>query len=75
MGSFTSANVNNLPGGTYDIWGQYSGDGTNAASTSSKTSITVNPEASVTAMNLLTATGTTAISAGSTNVCMAHKSC
>ncbi len=67
-GSFTSANVNNLPGGTYDIWGQYSGDGTNAASTSSKTSITVNPEASVTAMNLLTGTGTTAISAGSTNV-------
>ena len=34
-------NVNYLPGGTYNIWGQYGGDGTNAASTSSKTQITV----------------------------------
>ncbi|MGA7524920.1 MAG: protease pro-enzyme activation domain-containing protein [Acidobacteriaceae bacterium] len=67
-GSFSSSSINNLPGGTYDIWGQYSGDGTNGASSSAKTSITVNPESSVTALNLLTAAGTTAVSAGATNV-------
>ncbi|MGA8530501.1 MAG: protease pro-enzyme activation domain-containing protein [Acidobacteriaceae bacterium] len=67
-GSFSDSNVNNLPGGTYDIWGQYGGDGTNAPSTSAKTQITVNPEASVTSLNLLTAAATTAIGAGATNV-------
>ncbi len=50
-GSF-SGSVNYLPGGTYNIWGQYSGDGTNAASTSQKTSITVNPENSGIYFNL-----------------------
>jgi hypothetical protein len=35
-----------LPGGSYNIWGSYSGDGTFAPSTSSKTPITVTPEAS-----------------------------
>lgn len=44
-GSF-SGQVNNLPGGTYQIWGQYSGDSADASSASSKTSITVTPEAS-----------------------------
>lgn len=41
-----SGSVNNLPGGTYQIWAQYGGDTANAASASSKTSITVAPEAS-----------------------------
>ena len=44
-GSF-SGTYNALPGGTYNIWGQYSGDGVNAASKSSLTQITVAPEAS-----------------------------
>ncbi len=35
-----------LPGGSYNIWGSYSGDGTFAPSVSSKTAITVTPEAS-----------------------------
>lgn len=66
-GSF-SGSIDYLPGGTYDIWGQYSGDGTNAASTSSKTQITVTPEASTTYFNILnngtTSSGSTAISSG-----------
>lgn len=42
-----------LPGGTYNIWGQYSGDGVNAASTSEKTQITVAPEASQLAFGII----------------------
>jgi len=42
-GSF-SGSVNNLPGGTYNIWGQYGGDAGNGPSASAKTQITVNPE-------------------------------
>ncbi len=73
QGAFTLSNgsipsgttVNYLPGGTYDIWGQYSGDGTNAASTSTKTQITVNPEASTNYFNILntavTSTGSAAV--------------
>ena len=41
-GSF-SGSVNNLPGGTYNIWGQYSGDTSNSPSTSAKTQVTVSP--------------------------------
>jgi VCBS repeat-containing protein len=43
-GSFSANNITTLPGGTYHVWGQYSGDSTNAASTSAKTTITVSPE-------------------------------
>jgi len=43
-GTFSSASVVGLPGGTYNIWGQYGGDSVNAPSTSSKTQITVAPE-------------------------------
>jgi trimeric autotransporter adhesin len=43
-GAFSNANVNYLPGGTYNIWGQYGGDGTNGISASAKTQITVTPE-------------------------------
>lgn len=48
-----SGSINYLPGGTYDIWGQYGGDGTSAASTSAKTQITVTPEASTLAAAVL----------------------
>jgi hypothetical protein len=56
-GGLYSGSVNYLPGGTYAIYGMYSGDGTYGPSASSKTSITVTPEASAT---LLTPTNTTA---------------
>jgi hypothetical protein len=46
-GAYSSgATVNYLPGGTYQIYAQYGGDGTNAMSTSAKTTITVTPESS-----------------------------
>jgi subtilase family serine protease len=64
-GNFGPTSVSNLPGGTYNIWGQYSGDGTNAASTSQKTSITVNPENSGIYFNLLSPAGNVS---GVTNV-------
>jgi subtilase family serine protease len=41
-----SEGISYLPGGTYTVTAQYSGDGVNAASSSSPVSITVNPEAS-----------------------------
>ena len=41
-----SASLTSLPGGSYNIWGNYSGDGTFAPSASSKTPITVTAEAS-----------------------------
>jgi hypothetical protein len=41
-----SGSVGSLPGGSYNVWGNYSGDGTFAPSASSKTPITVTPEAS-----------------------------
>jgi subtilase family serine protease len=46
-GFFSSSAVAVLPGGTYNIWGQYSGDSENAPSTSAKTEITVSPESSI----------------------------
>lgn len=56
-GAFSGSNINTLPGGTYNIWGQYSGDATNAPSTSQKTSITVTPEASGIILNVLSPSG------------------
>jgi trimeric autotransporter adhesin len=52
-GAFSATNVNYLPGGTYNIWGRYGGDGTNAASSSTPVSITVAPEASTTVFDVL----------------------
>ena len=70
-GAYTGS-VQDLPGGTYDIWGSYSGDGTNGSSTSPKTSITVTPEASSIYFNLLNSASTTSgslgISPGTTTV-------
>jgi hypothetical protein len=45
-GTFSDASVNYLPGGSYNIWGRYGGSGSNLASSSTKTQITVSPEAS-----------------------------
>jgi len=63
-----SGSVNYLPGGTYNIWGQYSGDGTNGPSTSAKTSITVTPEASTTYFNVLDVATGVPITSGTTNI-------
>ncbi len=61
-----SGSISTLPGGTYDIWGQYSGDGTNGASTSQKTSITVSPENSGIYFNVFTPAGTLTASSNPT---------
>ena len=39
-GAFSASSVNYLPGGTYDIWGRYSGDAANSASSSTPVPIT-----------------------------------
>ncbi|HEX4310944.1 MAG TPA: protease pro-enzyme activation domain-containing protein [Acidobacteriaceae bacterium] len=71
-GSFSSSNVNYLPGGTYNVWGHYGGDSSNAPSDSAKTQITVSPEASTVYFNILntgtTSSGSVAISSGTTAV-------
>jgi len=41
-----SGTLNYLPGGTYDVWSQYGGDGANALSSSAPVEITVVPETS-----------------------------
>jgi hypothetical protein len=43
-GAQASSSVTDLPGGTYQVYGQYSGDGTWAPSTSAPVNITVTPE-------------------------------
>src|ERR1700722_1705621 len=47
-----SGSLTFLPGGSYNIWGSYSGDGTFAPSLSTKTPITVAPEASTLTLQL-----------------------
>jgi len=56
-GAYTGL-VSTLPGGTYNIWGQYSGDATNAAGSSTPVSITVAPESSGIYLSLISPTGT-----------------
>ena len=62
-GNYTGS-VTTLPGGTYNIWGQYGGDSSNAMSTSSKTQITVSPENSGIYFNAVQPGGT--LTAGQT---------
>ncbi len=62
-GSFSSS-VTTLPGGTYNIWGQYSGDNSNHSSASTKTQITVTPENS--GMFFSLASGGSIVPTGST---------
>jgi trimeric autotransporter adhesin len=68
-GAYSNNSVNYLPGGTYNVWTQYGGDGTNALSTSTPVAITVMPEASNVSFNAnesgaTIASGTTGISYG-----------
>jgi subtilase family serine protease len=67
-GGAYSGSVSFLPGGTYNIWGQYGGDTKNSESVSTKTSITVSPEASSIGFNILNALGNIAITSGATNI-------
>jgi len=63
-----SSSIDYLPGGTYNIYGHYSGDATNAAAGSAKTQITVSAENSSLIFGLLNSatysTSASAISAG-----------
>ena len=66
-----SGTTTTLPGGTYDVWASYSGDGTNGASTSGKMQITVSPENSTVGFSLLNAANTSggvSFGSGSTGV-------
>ena len=67
-GGAYSGSVSFLPGGTYNIWGQYGGDTKNSESVSTKTSITVSPEASSIGFNILNALGNIVITSGATNI-------
>jgi hypothetical protein len=49
-----SGTTNQLPGGTYTVTANYAGDGTYAPSVSTPVSVTVSPEASATALSVLT---------------------
>lgn len=55
-GNFNGS-TSTLPGGTYNIWGQYGGDGTNGMSSSTPVSITVNPENSALAFTIYASVG------------------
>jgi hypothetical protein len=50
-GGSSSASLTNLPGGSYPLTAQYSGDGSFASSSSAPISLTVSPEASSTALS------------------------
>jgi hypothetical protein len=52
-GSYSNNTVNSLPGGTYNVWTQYGGDGTNGMSTSTPVQVTVMPENSVVELNVI----------------------
>ena len=63
--------LNSFPGGTYNVWASYGGDGKNAQGQSAKTQITVNPEASGVFLSTLVngsvlSSGTTGIPYGNT---------
>jgi subtilase family serine protease len=64
-GAFSQA-VQTLPGGTYNIYGSFSGNGTEAASTSTPVQITVTPEASKVTLAIANAAGGTAVANGGT---------
>jgi hypothetical protein len=56
-GSYTGS-ISTLPGGTYNIWGQYGGDTSDSESSSTPVSITVSPESSGIYFALRSPTGT-----------------
>jgi hypothetical protein len=51
-GSYSNNTVNLLPGGTYNVWTQYGGDGTNARSASTPVQVTVTPENSAVQLSI-----------------------
>jgi subtilase family serine protease len=55
-GAFTGS-TSTLPGGTYNVWAQYGGDATNALSASTPVSVTVSPESSGIAFNVVYPSG------------------
>jgi hypothetical protein len=66
-----SGSVNFLPGGSYNIWGQYGGDAANGLSTSAPVLINVTPEASTTSLiaeNLETYSGPEYVTSGTMNI-------
>ena len=63
-GSYSSNTVNSLPGGTYNVWTQYGGDGTNGMSTSAPVQVTVTPENSALELNVIDENARNPISSG-----------
>jgi trimeric autotransporter adhesin len=61
-GAYSNNTVNFLPGGTYDVWTQYGGDGTNGVSTSIPVQVTVTPENSMLELNVIDGTSRNPIS-------------
>ena len=60
-GGTVAIDTSQLPGGTsYPVFASYNGDGTVAAGTSSKVTVTVNPEASTTTVSLVLSNGSSA---------------
>ena len=53
-----SSSINSLPGGTYQVWANYGGDGLHASSNSSPVSVTVSPEASSIGISAWSTNGT-----------------
>ena len=51
-GGSGSASINSLPGGTYQLTAQYSGDATYSSSTSAPETLTITPEASTLSLNI-----------------------
>ena len=63
-----SGSVSYLPGGTYDIWGQYGGDAANGLSTSAPIQISVTPEASAPNLTIIDTSAGSYVPSGTTGV-------
>jgi hypothetical protein len=63
-GSYSSNTLNSLPGGSYNVWTQYGGDGTNGMSTSTPVQVTVTPENSVLELSVIDENALNPISLG-----------
>jgi subtilase family serine protease len=63
-GAYSNNTVNFLPGGTYNVWTQYGGDGTNGVSTSTPVQVTVTPESSAVQLRVFSGTSNSTIGSG-----------
>jgi hypothetical protein len=63
-GSYSNNTVNFLPGGTYNVWTQYGGDGTNGVSTSVPVQVTVTPEISALQLSIFNGNSNSTIGVG-----------